>query len=469
MSQQEQDYSALFEEIKQKVADELQISMIAYRTWIEPMSFYKVEGDVFYIEIPSDKAQLINYLIKNYKDYFHVCVSEATNHDYDIRFITRKEEDDLSLSSSVSVDHSELYKQANLVSKYTFENFVVGSNNSFAHSASLAVAENPGEDFNPLFIYGGSGLGKTHLMHSIAHYIIDHNPEKKVLYVNSETFTNEVIEGIRSGSSAALNRLRDKYRTVDVLLIDDIQFIIGKEATQEEFFHTFNVLHDNGKAIIISSDKPPKQMETLDERFSSRFSQGLQADIQPPSYETRAAILLMLSEPYKNTICAVPQEVIDYIATNVNSNIRELEGAFNKVIYYSKEGAFNKVIYYSKINKKAVTLEMAEEALKDIIYPNAPKMVTPQIIIQVVADHFGIKAEDITSKKRTSEIVVPRQVVMYLCRELTDNSLKNIAKVLDKKDHSTIINGITKIQDEINNDSNFANQIDIIKKKITPS
>ena len=457
MSQQEQDYSALFEEIKQKVADELQISMIAYRTWIEPMSFYKVEGDVFYIEIPSDKAQLINYLIKNYKDYFHVCVSEATNHDYDIRFITRKEEDDLSLSSSVSVDHSELYKQANLVSKYTFENFVVGSNNSFAHSASLAVAENPGEDFNPLFIYGGSGLGKTHLMHSIAHYIIDHNPEKKVLYVNSETFTNEVIEGIRSGSSAALNRLRDKYRTVDVLLIDDIQFIIGKEATQEEFFHTFNVLHDNGKAIIISSDKPPKQMETLDERFSSRFSQGLQADIQPPSYETRAAILLMLSEPYKNTICAVPQEVIDYIATNVNSNIRELEGAFNKVIYYSK------------INKKAVTLEMAEEALKDIIYPNAPKMVTPQIIIQVVADHFGIKAEDITSKKRTSEIVIPRQVVMYLCRELTDNSLKNIAKVLDKKDHSTIINGITKIQDEINNDSNFANQIDIIKKKITPS
>lgn len=457
MSQADLDYSALFEEVKQKVSDELQISIIAYRTWIEPMSFYKVEGDVFYIEIPSDKAQLINYLIKNYKDIFHVCVSDATNHDYDIRFITRKEEEDLNVSPSVSADHSDLYKQANLVSKYTFENFVVGSNNSFAHSASLAVAENPGEDFNPLFIYGGSGLGKTHLMHSIAHYIIDHNPEKKVLYVNSETFTNEVIEGIRSGSSAALNRLRDKYRTVDVLLIDDIQFIIGKEATQEEFFHTFNVLHDNGKAIIISSDKPPKQMETLDERFSSRFSQGLQADIQPPSYETRAAILLMLSEPYKNTICAVPQEVIDYIATNVNSNIRELEGAFNKVIYYSK------------INKKPVTLEMTEEALKDIIYPNAPKMVTPQIIIQVVADHFGIKAEDITSKKRTAEIVVPRQVVMYLCRELTDNSLKNIAKVLDKKDHSTIINGITKIQDEINNDSDFANQIDIIKKKITPS
>lgn len=457
MSQSDQDYSALFEEVKQKVSDELQISIIAYRTWIEPMSFYKVEGDTFYIEIPSEKAQLINYLVKNYKDIFHVCVSDATNHDYDIRFITRKEEDDLNLSPSVNADNSDLYKQANLVSKYTFENFVVGSNNSFAHSASLAVAENPGEDFNPLFIYGGSGLGKTHLMHSIAHYIIDHNPEKKVLYVNSETFTNEVIEGIRSGSSAAMNRLRDKYRTVDVLLIDDIQFIIGKESTQEEFFHTFNALHDNGKAVIISSDKPPKQMETLDERFSSRFQQGLQADIQPPSYETRAAILLMLSEPYKNTICAVPQEVIDYIATNVNSNIRELEGAFNKVIYYSK------------INKKPVTMEMAEEALKDIIYPNAPKMVTPQIIIQVVADHFGIKAEDITSKKRTSEIVIPRQVVMYLCRELTDNSLKNIAKVLDKKDHSTIINGITKIQDEINNNSDFANQIDIIKKKITPT
>ena len=270
----EQEYSVLFEEIKQKVADELQLSMVAYQTWIEPMRFYKVEDDIFYIEIPSEKAQLINYLIKNYKDIFHVCVSDATDHDYEIRFILHKDEDAVSFKSSTTSDNTDLYKQANLVSKYTFDNFVVGSNNTFAHSASLAVAENPGEDFNPLFIYGGSGLGKTHLMHSIGHYIIDHYPEKKVLYVNSENFTNDVIEGIRSGSSAAMNRLRDKYRTVDVLLIDDIQFIIGKESTQEEFFHTFNVLHDNGKAVIISSDKPPKQMETLDERFSSRFQSG---------------------------------------------------------------------------------------------------------------------------------------------------------------------------------------------------
>ncbi|MCR4813515.1 MAG: chromosomal replication initiator protein DnaA [Lachnospiraceae bacterium] len=457
MNELEQEYTLLFEEIKQKVCDELQLSLVAFHTWIEPMKFYKVENDTFFIEIPTEKAQLINYLIKNYKDIFHVCISDATNHDYEIRFIVKKDEEEMESKNNSVANYTDLYKQANLVSKYTFENFVVGSNNSFAHSASLAVAENPGEDFNPLFIYGGSGLGKTHLMHSIGHYIIDHNPEKKVLYVNSETFTNEVIEGIRSGNSAAMNRLRDKYRTVDVLLIDDIQFIIGKESTQEEFFHTFNALHDNGKAVIISSDKPPKQMETLDERFSSRFGQGLQADIQPPSYETRAAILLMLAEPYNNTISAVPQDVIEYIATNVNSNIRELEGAFNKVVYYSK------------INKKPITLEMAEEALKDIIYPDAPKMVTPQIIIQVVADHFGIKAEDITSKKRTAEIVIPRQVVMYLCRELTDISLKNIAKVLDKKDHSTIINGITKIQDEINNNSEFANQINIIKKKITPT
>ena len=275
--------------------------------------------------------------------------------------------------------------------------------------------------------------------------------------MDSEIFTNDVIEGIRSGNSSAMNRLRDKYRTVDVLLIDDIQFIIGKESTQEEFFHTFNTLYNKGKAIIISSDKPPKQMETLDERYTSRFGQGLQADIQPPGYETKAAILLMLNENYKNTIYAVPQDVIEYIATNVNSNIRDLEGAFNKIIYIEK------------LNKKTITLEMAEEGLKDIIFPNAPKMVTPQIIIQVVADHYGIRAEDITSKKRTAEIVVPRQVVMYLCRELTDISLKNIAKVLDKKDHSTIINGITKIQDEINNNSDFAAQINVIKKKITPS
>ena len=457
MNELEQEYSVLFEEIKQKVCDELQLSLVAFHTLIEPMKFYKVENDIFYIEIPTEKAQLINYLIKNYKDIFHVCISDATNHDYDIRFIIKKDEEEMESKSGIVTNNADLYKQANLVSKYTFENFVVGSNNSFAHSASLAVAENPGEDFNPLFIYGGSGLGKTHLMHSIGHYIIDHYPEKKVLYVESETFTNDVVEGIRSGTSAAMNRLRDKYRTVDVLLIDDIQFIIGKESTQEEFFHTFNALYNNGKAVIISSDKSPKEMVTLDERFVSRFQQGLQADIQPPSYETRAAILLMLAEPYNNTIYAVPQEVIDYIATNVNSNIRQLEGAFTKVMHYSK------------LTNKPITLEMAEEALKDIIYPDSPKMVTPQIIIQVVADHFGIKAEDITSKKRTAEIVIPRQVVMYLCRELTDISLKNIAKVLDKKDHSTIINGITKIQDEINNNSEFANQINIIKKKITPT
>ncbi|MBR3637961.1 MAG: chromosomal replication initiator protein DnaA [Lachnospiraceae bacterium] len=434
----------------------MQLSIVAFQTWIEPMKFYKVEDDTFYIEIPSEKAQLINYLTKNYKDIFHVCISDATDHDYKVKFIIKKDEDNLipSVNSSTNTD---LYKQANLVSKYTFENFVVGSNNSFAHSAALAVAENPGEDFNPLFIYGESGLGKTHLMHSIGHYIIDHYPDKKVLYVDSEIFTNDVIEGIRSGNSSAMNRLRDKYRTVDVLLIDDIQFIIGKESTQEEFFHTFNTLYNKGKAIIISSDKPPKQMETLDERYTSRFGQGLQADIQPPGYETKAAILLMLNENYKNTIYAVPQDVIEYIATNVNSNIRDLEGAFNKIIYIEK------------LNKKTITLEMAEEGLKDIIFPNAPKMVTPQIIIQVVADHYGIRAEDITSKKRTAEIVVPRQVVMYLCRELTDISLKNIAKVLDKKDHSTIINGITKIQDEINNNSDFAAQINVIKKKITPS
>ena len=457
MNELEQEYSVLFEEIKQKVCDELQLSLVAFHTWIEPMKFYKVENDIFYIEIPTEKAQLINYLIKNYKDIFHVCISDATNHDYDIRFIIKKDEEEMESKSGNVTNNADLYKQANLVSKYTFENFVVGSNNSFAHSASLAVAENPGEDFNPLFIYGGSGLGKTHLMHSIGHYIIDHYPEKKVLYVESETFTNDVVEGIRSGNSAAMNRIRDKYRTVDVLLIDDIQFIIGKESTQEEFFHTFNALYNNGKAVIISSDKSPKEMVTLDERFVSRFQQGLQADIQPPSYETRAAILLMLAEPYNNTIYAVPQEVIDYIATNVNSNIRQLEGAFTKVMHYSK------------LTNKSITLEMAEEALKDIIDPDSPKMVTPQIIIQVVADHFGIKAEDITSKKRTAEIVIPRQVVMYLCRELTDISLKNIAKVLDKKDHSTIINGITKIQDEINNNSEFANQINIIKKKITPT
>ena len=283
---------------------------------------------------------------------------------------------------------------------------------------------------------------------------MEQNSETKVLYVNSEEFTNEVIDSIRSGNAASMTKLREKYRTVDVLMVDDIQFIIGKESTQEEFFHTFNVLHSAGKQIILSSDKPPKEMETLEERFRSRFEWGLIADIQAPDYETRMAILRKNAE---NCDLNIDEETINYIATNIKSNIRELEGAFNKIIASAK------------LNKVNPSLSLAEEALKDIIYPDKPKEITPQLIINVVSEHFGVSPEDITSKKRNSEFVQPRQIVMYLCRELTETSLQSISKILGKKDHTTIIHGVNKITEEISTNEELKNKIDIIKKKLNPS
>ena len=282
---------------------------------------------------------------------------------------------------------------------------------------------------------------------------MEENPDTKVLYVTSETFTNEVIESIRSGNAQAMTKLREKYRTVDVLMIDDVQFIIGKESTQEEFFHTFNVLHSAGKQIILSSDKPPKEMDTLDERFRSRFEWGLIADIQPPDYETRVAILRKNAETCDRPI---EEEIITYIATNIKSNIRELEGAFNKIIAFAR------------LNKVDLTLPLAEEALKDVIYPNKPKEVTPTLILEVVAEHFGVKREDITSSRRNSEFVLPRQVFMYLCREMTDASYANVAKMLGKKDHTTIIHGVNKIVEEIKINDELHTKIEVIKKKISP-
>lgn len=443
--------------IKDTVRKEYDLSDVSFRTWIEPLKFYNVENDVVNILIPSDQTHALSYISNKYKSYFQVTITEMFEHDYDISFVLETDienRNDPNHGKSMNPVYNINYEQANLNPKYKFDTFVVGSNNKFAHSASLAVAESPGNAYNPLYLYGGPGLGKTHLMHSIGHFILEHNPNAKVLYVTSEQFTNEVIESIRSGNAAAMTKLREKYRTVDVLLIDDIQFIIGKESTQEEFFHTFNVLHGAGKQIILSSDKPPKEMETLEERFRSRFEWGLIADIQPPDYETRMAILRKNAEIYDKEI---DDEIIQYIATNIKSNIRELEGAFNKVIAFAK------------LNKADLTLALAEESLKDIIYPDKPKEVTPQLIINVVAEHYGITPEDIISKKRNSEFVLPRQVVMYLIRTMTATSLVNIGKVLGKKDHTTIIHGINKITEELPKNEELKSQIDIIKKKITPS
>lgn len=442
-----------WDEIKETIRKEYELTDVSYDTWIKPLSFYDVKENVVIIMIPSDQAHALNYISSKYKNFFKVIVSEMMNHTYDISFVLEKEtiENDKKAESTVKSSNHVNYENANLNPKYKFDTFVVGSNNKLAHSAALAAAESPGEVYNPLYIYGGAGLGKTHLMHSIGHFILEENPGMKVLYVTSENFTNEVISCIRSGDAIKMNKMRDKYRTVDILMIDDIQFIIGKESTQEEFFHTFNTLHSAGKQIILSSDKPPKDMETLEERLRSRFEWGLIADIQPPDYETRMAILQKNAESYNKEI---DDEILSYIAENVKSNIRELEGALNKIMAFSK------------LNKVDINLEHAEEALKDVIYPNKKKEITPSFIIEVVAEHFGVSPTDIASKKRTAELVQPRQVVMYFCRELTSNSLQNIAKAIGKKDHTTVLHGIEKITEKMENDEELKNTVDIIRKKI---
>ena len=444
-----------WDEILNIVKTEHDLSEVSFNTWLKPLKVYEVNGNVVTIIVPSEQVGL-SYITKKYKLPLQVTISEVAGMDNcDVRFILPE---DVPAKKTVSSGSSHTAQdirceEAHLNPKYTFDTFIVGSNNKFAQAAALAVAESPGEAYNPLFIYGGAGLGKTHLMHSIAHFIIEHNEKSKVLYVTSEEFTNELIETIRNGNNSAMTKFREKYRNIDVLLVDDIQFIIGKESTQEEFFHTFNSLHSAKKQIIISSDKPPKDMEILEERFRSRFEWGLIADITLPDYETRMAILHKKEEMDGYNI---NEEVIKYIANNIKSNIRELEGAFNKVMASAK------------LEQKDVTLELAEQALKDIISPDEKRVITPEYIISIVAEHYNVTTADLCGNKRSSKIVIPRQVAMYLCRELTSTPLKSIGKSLGNRDHTTIMHGIEKMEKEIITDSNLNNTIDILKKKINP-
>ena len=443
-------------EIIEHLRIEHELSNVSFNTWIQPLKVYDVVDNTVFILVNMNAS--VEYIEKKYQLPLKVCIAEITGTEYDVVFIS-EDDDRLNEIQNMAIEANQKKKsksaaeKAGLNPKYTFDTFVVGGNNNFAHAASLAVAESPGEVYNPLFLYGGVGLGKTHLMHSIAHFILEHDKNSRVLYVTSEEFTNELIETIRNGNNTAMSKFREKYRNIDVLLVDDIQFIIGKESTQEEFFHTFNSLHSAKKQIIISSDKPPKDMEILEERFRSRFEWGLIADITLPDYETRMAILHKNEEMNGYSIS---EDVIKYIATNIKSNIRELEGAFNKVM----AGA--------KLEKKEVTLELAEQALKDIISPDEKKVITPEYIISVVAEHYGVTPADLSGNKRNSKIVMPRQVSMYLCREIISTPLKNIGKALGNRDHTTVMHGIEKIENELQTDDNLKNTIDILKKKINP-
>ncbi|WP_223069974.1 chromosomal replication initiator protein DnaA [Paenibacillus caui] len=332
--------------------------------------------------------------------------------------------------------------------KYTFDTFVIGSGNRFAHAASLAVAEAPARAYNPLFLYGGVGLGKTHLMHAIGHYILEHSPSSKVVYISSEKFTNEFINAIRDNRGESF---RNKYRNIDILLIDDIQFLAGKESTQEEFFHTFNALHEERKQIIISSDRPPKEIPTLEERLRSRFEWGLITDIQPPDLETRIAILRKKARAENLDI---PNEAMMYIANQIDTNIRELEGALIRVVAYS-----------SLINQD-VTTHLAAEALKDIIPSSRPKIITIQDIQQKVGEYYNLRLEDFKARKRTKAIAFPRQIAMYLSRELTDYSLPKIGEAFGGRDHTTVIHAHEKITQQMKSDQELFKVINNITDKI---
>lgn len=445
-----------WDEILNTVKEEHEISEVSFNTWLKPLSVFAVENNKLYILVPDEQIGL-SYITKKFLLPIRVSVAEITGTDYEIEFILPEQTKKIKPYKAKNIGMTESGGTGSALNpNYTFDTFVVGNNNKLAYAASLAVAESPGEVYNPLFLYGGVGLGKTHLMHSIAHFIQTNNPSMKVLYVSSEIFTNELIDSIRNGNNSSMNKFRDKYRNIDVLLIDDIQFIIGKESTQEEFFHTFNHLHVSGKQIIISSDKPPKDIETLEARLRTRFEWGLIADISSPDYETRMAILRKKEELDGLERYHIPDEVMQYIANNIKSNIRELEGSLNKLIALSN------------LENKPIDIPLAAEALKDMISPDNTRVITPELIMDVVSEHFNVPVAELKGKKRNAEIVLPRQIVMYLCRNMTDTPLKSIGVLLGGKDHASISHGVKKIENDLKTDEALNNTVNIIKKKINP-
>ncbi|WP_415335414.1 chromosomal replication initiator protein DnaA [Clostridium perfringens] len=437
-----------------------EISEISFNTWIKSCTPISISDNILKLSIPNEFTKGI--LDTRYKDLLIQALKIVTSRKFKIEFYlesdleeekeNEEKQKEEKKDNTNDVDGSIVVSDemsATLNPKYTFQSFVIGNSNRFAHAASLAVAESPAKAYNPLFIYGGVGLGKTHLMHAIGHYILQENPKAKVVYVSSEKFTNELINAIKDDKN---EEFRNKYRKVDVLLIDDIQFIAGKERTQEEFFHTFNALHEENKQIILSSDRPPKEIPTLEDRLRSRFEWGLIADIQPPDFETRMAILKKKADVEGLN---VPNEVMVYIATKIKSNIRELEGALIRIIAYSS------------LTNRDVSVDLASEALKDIISNKESAPVTVKTIQESVANYYNLRIEDLKSQRRTRNIAYPRQIAMYLSRKLTDMSLPKIGEEFGGRDHTTVIHAYEKISENLKTDEGLQSMINDITKKLT--
>lgn len=423
-----------------------ELTEVSYNTWLKSLEPVSINNKKIILGVPNDFNKGI--LETRYMTLITNAVKQITSQDFKVEFVIPGSDDFKNLTKNNDNKELNFFEAPNLNPKYVFDTFVIGNSNRFAHAASLAVAETPAKAYNPLFIYGGVGLGKTHLMHAIGHYTLGQNPNTKVVYVSSEKFTNELINSIKDDKNV---EFRNKYRTVDVLLIDDIQFIAGKERTQEEFFHTFNALYEANKQLIISSDRPPKEIPTLEDRLRSRFEWGLITDIQPPDFETRIAILRKKAELENINI---DNEVLHYIAKKIKSNIRELEGALIRISAYSS------------LTNKEVSIDLANEALKDIISSSKPTQITISYIKDVVSQNYNVKIEDLNSKRRTRSITYPRQIAMYISRELTDLSLPKIGEEFGGRDHTTVIHAYDKISKDIKSDSDFSNRIEKIIKEI---
>ena len=435
------DIVSLWEKTLQLIKGEL--SPPSFNAFFKQIKPLQIQSNTLILLVPNDFTKGI--LEDRYLNLIESSVNQLSLKKYDIKFVLNENEVKGLDKYQQSEDDNKIKKKyPNLNPKYTFDTFVIGNSNRFAHAACVAVAEAPARAYNPLFLYGGVGLGKTHLMHAIGHHIMEQKKDPKVVYVSSEKFTNELINSIKDDRN---EEFRNKYRNVDVLLIDDIQFIAGKERTQEEFFHTFNSLHEANKQIIISSDRPPKEIPTLEDRLRSRFEMGLITDIQAPDFETRMAILRKKAQMED---IDVPNEVTVYIAKNIKSNIRELEGALTRVVAYSS------------LTNKTISFELASEALKDIINTSKHEEITVNRIKEKVASVFSLKMEDFNSKKRTRSISYPRQVAMYLSRELTDLSLPKIGEEFGGRDHTTVIHAHDKISKDIENKEDFKEKVNKI-------
>ena len=430
-----------WDEILGIVKKEHDLSDVRFDTWLKPLKVYDVSGNVVTI-VASDQVRL-SYINKNYKLPLQVTISEVTGMtDCEVKFILPEDVPAKKSISDAAPDQDNRFKarceEANLNPKYTFNTFIVGSNNKLAQAAALAVAESPGNTYNPLFIYGGAGLGKTHLMHSIAHFIIENDDNSKVLYVTSEEFTNELIETIRNGNNTAMSKFREKYRNIDVLLIDDIQFIIGKESTQEEFFHTFNTLYNAGKQIVLVSDRPPKEIKSLEERLRTRFEWGLIVDVQPPDYETR---FIITREKALELGIELPQDVVDYISENITNNVRQIEGTVKKIKAYHD------------LTGMPLDITNVSRAIKDMYKGKTQAIPTPDLIISEVCRFYSIDESTLRSTLKNKGTAEARQVAMYLIRKLTNLSLPDIAKEFGKN-HTTVLYALKKVEQELPNSSN---------------